>query len=94
MTTEQNFINLQLNDLEIFPRWKELFLELLPRNRMIILYPIQKQQIENISRINNNNVFLFAKAFNNPYTTITVSFLDKLSTKSLSILKNTDLDFM
>ena len=44
MSREQNFLRLQLNDLECSEKWKKIFLELLPKRRMIILYPTQKSQ--------------------------------------------------
>jgi len=77
MTTEQNFLRLQLNDLDCSDKWKKAFIELLPKLRMIILYPTQKSQIENISRLNNDEVYLLAKDIDNP--SITLSLLEKTS---------------
>ena len=77
MSREQNFIRLQLNDLNCSEKWKEIFLKLLPKRRMIILYPTQKSQIENISRLDNDEVYNLAKDINNP--SITLSFLEKTS---------------
>jgi len=82
MTTEQRFLNLQLNELTVSQEWKDLLLELLPCRRMIILYPLQKQQIETISKINNKDVFLLANNYNDP--DITLNFLEECSTNSLS----------
>ena len=77
MSREQNFLRLQLNDLNCSEKWKKIFLELLPKRRMIILYPTQKSQIENISRLDNDEVLRLAKDINNP--SITLSFLEKTS---------------
>jgi len=76
---EQRFLRLQLNDVEVSARWRELFLNLLPYNRMIILYPLQKQQIENISRVNNNQVFQLAKDYKK--TAVTLELLERYSTE-------------
>ena len=77
MTREQNFLKLQLDDIECSRKWKEIFLELLPKRRMIILYPTQKSQIANISRLDNDEVYSLAKDINNP--SITLSLLEKTS---------------
>jgi len=82
MTTAQRFLNLQLNELIVSQKWKDLLLELLPCRRMIILYPLQKQQIETISKINNKDVFLLANNSNDP--DITLNFLEECSINSLS----------
>jgi len=77
MTKEQNFLRLQLNDLECSRKWKKIFLEFLPKRRITILFPIQKSQIENISRLDNDEVYTLAKDINNP--SITLSLLEKTS---------------
>ena len=76
---EQRFLRLQLNDVEVSARWRELFLNLLPFHRMIILYPLQKQQIENISRVNSDEVFSMAKDYEN--TSATLEDLERYSTE-------------
>jgi len=80
LTTKQRFLKLQIDELKISNRWRDLFLELLPYRRMIILYPLQKQQIKNISNIDSDEVFKLAQDIINP--SITLTLLEKLSIES------------
>lgn len=77
MTTEQSFLTLQLNELKVSSRWKSLLLELLPCRRMLILYPLQKRQIENISKIDSDKVYLLAQDIKNP--AIDLDYLEQVS---------------
>lgn len=77
MTKGQNFLRLQLNSLDCSRKWKKIFIELLSKRRIIILDPIHKSQIENISRLNSDEVYLLATDVNNP--SITLSLLEKTS---------------
>ena len=75
MTIEQNFLRLQLNDLNISQRWKEALINFLSYRRMIVLYPLQKRQIENISKLNSDEVYKLAHDIQDP--SITLSLLEK-----------------
>jgi len=77
MTKEQIFLNLQLKELIIDDKWKLAFLNFLPFRRMIILYPLQKRQIENISKLNSNEVYKLAHDIQDP--SITLADLEKLA---------------
>ncbi len=70
LTAEQRFLKLQLEELHLSKRWEQLFLELLPHRRMIILYPLQKQQIANIANANRDEVFLLGRNVLNPLVTL------------------------
>lgn len=77
MTIEQSFLILQLRGLKVSDRWKEALIELLLHRRMIILYTKQKRQIENISKINSDEVYLLAQDIKNP--SIDLDYLEKVS---------------
>jgi len=77
LTTEQRFLNLQLKELLISDKWRLAFLNFLPFRRMIILYPLQKRQIENISKLNSDEVYKLAHNIQDP--TITLADLEKLA---------------
>lgn len=77
LTTEQRFLNLQLKELNISDKWRLAFLNFLPFRRMIILYPLQKRQIENISTLNIDEVYKIAYDVQDP--TITLTDLEKLA---------------
>jgi hypothetical protein len=72
MTTEQNFLRLQLNDLNVSEDWKEVLISFLIVRRMIILYPLQKRQIENISKLNSDEVYKLAHDIQDPSVTLSV----------------------
>jgi len=77
LTTEQRFLNLQLKELNISDKWKLAFLNFLPFRRMIILYPLQKQQIVNIAKLDIDEVYKIAHDVQDP--TITLTDLEKLA---------------
>lgn len=81
MTTEQSFLTLQLNGLKVSKRWKNLLLELLACRRMIILYTKQKRQIEHISKIDSDEVYLLAQEIQNP--SIDLDYLEQVSMEKL-----------
>ena len=76
-TKEQNFLNLQLKELNVSDKWKLAFLNFLAFHRMIILYPLQKQQIVNISKLDIDEVYKIAHDVQDP--TITLTDLEKLA---------------
>lgn len=77
LTKEQSFLNLQLKELNISNKWKLAFLNFLPFRRMIILYPLQKEQILNISKLDIDEVYKIAHNVQDP--TITLTDLEKLA---------------